>query len=88
MAQQGNRTAAGLLALMPQFDSEEPASQRPQQPFMPKQEVNLNITGLSRVETQGAQLSEQEAYLQLIKHKTYEEISAEVLETEQTKDII
>ena len=86
LAQEGNRSAANLLALMPNFDSKEPADQKPQRPFLPQQEVNLNITGVTRLITHGAQLSEQEAYLQLIKHKTYEEISAEVLETEQGND--
>jgi len=32
----------------------------------------------------GAEMTEQEAYLKLIKYKTYEEISAAVLDTEQT----
>ncbi len=32
----------------------------------------------------GAELTGQEAYMQLIKYKTYEEIAAAVLDTEQT----
>ncbi len=79
LAQNGNKNALHMLGLMPHFDSEEPTSQAPQLPLSPKQEVNVNITGVSQVETRGAQLSEQEAYLQLIKHKTYEEIAADVL---------
>lgn len=83
-AQTGNRNALALLALMPEFDSEEPADQAPQRPFMPQRELNVNVTGVARRIDQGALLSEQEAYLTLIKNKTYEEITAAVLETERT----
>jgi hypothetical protein len=84
-AQEGGRHAVTILGLIPEFDSEEPASQAPQRPFSPQRDINLNITGVHRPADQGAQLTDQEAYLQLIKHKTYEEV-APMLEAEQTED--
>lgn len=88
LAQEGSRQAMHMLSLMPQFDSKEPADQKPQRPFLAQQEISLNITGINARAERGQQLTEQEAYLKLIKHKTYEEISAAAaaMETEQTEE--
>ena len=83
-AANGNRNALSLLALVPQFDSKEPANQEPQRPFQPQQPINLNITGLRSSETAGAQLTAQEAYLQLIRNKSFEEV--EPTKTEKVID--
>lgn len=73
-AQEGSRVALAILEKMPQFDTEEPASQYPERPFCERRDVNLNITGLARPEDRGRALSGSEAYLALIKNKTYEEL--------------
>lgn len=86
MVQNGNRSALQMLSMIPHFDSDEPAEQKPQRPFLPQQELNLNITGVERADMRGAELSPQEAYLQLIKYKTYEEISA-AIEHRKEKEI-
>jgi len=85
-AQEGARHAMAMLALIPQFDSEEPASQAPQRPFMPQREINLNITGVTKDTDKGRQLTAQEAYMQLIKHHTYEEIAGATLEAEEIEE--
>ncbi len=82
-AQEGSRHAVTMLSVIPQFDSEEPAEQVPQRPFMQQKDINLNISGVDSTTTRGAHLTEQEAYLQLIKYKTYEEIRSGVLDASQ-----
>lgn len=82
-AQAGSRVALTILEKMPQFDTEEPASQYPDRPFHDRRDVNLNITGLSRPEDRGRTLSGPEAYLALIKNKTYEEL-VKIASPEQT----
>lgn len=85
-AQQGSRTAARLLETMPQFDTEEVASQAPERPFQIAKDVNLKISGVVQREDIGSHMSPQQAYLEMIKHKTYQEIEGaaapEVLEGE------
>lgn len=87
-AQEGSRTALAMLEHLPQFDTEDPQEQVPLQPFKPRQEMQVHIAGLADPAKQGQQLTEQEAYLQLIRHKTYQEVeaSAAVMDLEQAAD--
>jgi len=85
-AQDGSRTAIAMLERLPQFDSEEPSEQIPVLPFQRQQEVQVNISGLQRAAEQGQQLTAQEAYLKIIKHKTFKEVEADVMELEKTED--
>lgn len=85
-AQAGSRHAMTLLGLMPEFDSKEPSDQIPGQSFLPKRQYYVDITGLNRTQDRGKELSPQEAYLQLIKYKTYEEIAGKSLDAEQVEE--
>lgn len=84
MAQEGSRSALHMLSTIPQFDTVDPPAQTPQRPFIVQKELNVNITGVESHSTQGMQLTEQEAYMQLIKHKTYEEITQAIEKKEKT----
>ena len=85
-AQQGSRVALAMLEYLPQFDTEEHPTQIPTHPFHAKHEVQVNLTGLERPDQKGATLTAQQAYLQLIRHKTYEEVEEDVLETIEADD--
>jgi hypothetical protein len=80
-AQQGSRTAVRMLETMPQFDTEEVAAQAPERPFQITKDVNLKISGVVQQEDVGSHMSPQQAYLELIKHKTYQEVE-EAVESE------
>ena len=77
-AQQGSRTAVRMLETMPQFDTEEAAAQAPERPFLIAKDVNLKISGVVQREDVGSHLTPQQAYLELIKHKTYQEVEGAV----------
>lgn len=80
-AQMGSRNAIRMLEAMPQFDTEEAASQAPERPFQIAKDVNLKISGVVQREDVGSHMSPQQAYLEMIKHKTYEEIETVVSDT-------
>lgn len=85
-AQNGSRNALSLLEHLPQFDTQEPTEQLPTRPFYSKQEMEVHITGVARAEERGQHLSAQEAYLQLIKHKTFEEVPQKVIEAAEISE--
>jgi hypothetical protein len=85
LLQQGSKGAMWMLEKMPEFDSTEKAAQAPARPFEPRAQINLNISGVVSHETAGAQLTAQQAYLQLIKHKSYEEMMP-LLEAQQVHE--
>lgn len=72
----GLRTGAFLLERLQGFDPAEPPAQRREDFFTPTKEVNLNITGVQRQETMGAELTPLEAYQRMIKFKTHQEAVA------------
>jgi len=83
LLQQGSKGAQWMLEKLPEFDSTEKAAQAPSRPFEPRAQLQLNISGVVSHETAGAHLTAQQAYLQLIKHKSYEEMQP-VLEAQQS----
>jgi hypothetical protein len=86
--QGGSRSAQWMLERIPNFDTHDDRSvPAPQLPFFLKSEVNVNVSGIISHETAGKQLSEQEAYMQLIKCKTYEEME-QVVELKLDDDVI
>jgi len=75
LLQKGGKTAAWMLEKMDNFDSLEPTGQLPVRFFRSSSDVNLRISGLvSSPEQRGMELTAQEAYLQLIKHKSYDDM--------------
>lgn len=76
--QEGLRTASWMLERIPEFDSIEPQAQTPTYSMQVAKEFKVNLTGLERPEEVGKQLSAQEAYLQLIKHKSIDDLRTEV----------
>ena len=86
-AQLGSRNAIRMLEAMPQFDTEEAASQAPERPFQTAKDVNLKISGVVQREDIGSHMTPQQAYLELIKHKTYEEVVPKALEAEEVEDV-
>lgn len=85
-ALEGSSNAAKMLEIIPQFDTQNTPEQLPTFPFRAKQEVDVNITGIASAQDKGKHLTAQEAYLSLIKNKTYEEMEPEVLETVEGED--
>ena len=77
-AQNGSRSAIRMLESMPQFDTEEAAAQAPERPFQIAKDVNLKISGVVQREDVGSHMTPQQAYLELIKHKTYQEVEGAV----------
>lgn len=84
-AQKGSKFGAWMLERLPEFDPLEPKHQAPERPFETRMEANLKITGIASPETEGKQLSKHEAYLQLIRHRAFEEIQ-QTIETHMTDD--
>lgn len=82
----GNVGVLKLLQQVPMLDSREPAHQAPQRPFAPSHDVNVRITGVSAPETEGRQLTGQQAYLKLIRHKTYEDLETVADSMEDAED--
>ena len=85
--QQGSRTAGWMLERMPQFDTDESPEQTPAHPFQIAKQSQVFISGLERESARGAEMSEQQAYLEVIKHKTYAEIEAIVQRDDDEEDI-
>jgi hypothetical protein len=84
--QEGVKTATWMLERIPEFDSIEPQAQPPTYSMQVAKEFNVHVTGLTRPEETGKQLSAQEAYLQLIKHKSIEDLRTEVQTLTQGED--
>lgn len=78
--------AAKMLEHVPSFDSVEPQQQAPQFAMRPRTEMQVQLTGLTRREDYGKELTEQEAYQRLIKNRTYEEVPEEVIEAVRVND--
>lgn len=85
LAQKGSKFGSWMLERLPEFDPLEPKHQAPERPFETRIEANLKITGIASPETDGKQLSKHEAYLQLIKHRAFEEIN-QTIETHMADD--
>jgi hypothetical protein len=72
----GIRTGAFLLERLVGYDSIEPPSQAPTRPFMLDKTLDVNIRGVVQQQHVGSELSPIEAYRQLMKFKTQEEMVA------------
>lgn len=80
LVQQGNRQAQLILQQIPQFDTENHQAAPPVRSFEPRYQIPIHIVGVARPEDQGRQMTEQEAYMKLIKNKTYQD--AEVIDVQ------
>ena len=61
-------------------------NQIPQKPFAPEHDENVRISGIASSETEGRQLTGQQAYLNLIQHKTYEDLETAAASMEEIED--
>jgi hypothetical protein len=84
LLQQGHRQAQFILQQIPQFDTEEAPSAVPSRTFEPRYQIPAVLVGVARPEDNGREMNEQEAYMRLIKNKTYQD--AEVIDVQLTKD--
>lgn len=81
LAQAGNRAALAVLQQIPQFDSVEGPAKVPVRTFEARVPAPIVLAGVMRAEDRGRDLPEHEAYLQLIRNRTYHEAPLEMVKT-------